>query len=159
VLSLTDIHALLRIQEDSYRTDSDLASVWPRQSAMGAGELAALLEQCRYGVLATAQGERPIAWPVLFIVFAGSFWFGSGGAVHRDRVRGTRWASLVIIDGKPGEHRSLQADGQLSIAERAPARLPDLWRARHGLDEDWSAVWLELAPRRLFSFIADPLRD
>jgi Pyridoxamine 5'-phosphate oxidase len=121
---------------------------------MDAAELRAFLERSRYGVLATADSDRPIAWPALFTVVGASFWFASVEGVRPDGIRRTRWASLVVINGEPGEHGAVAADGELTIIEQPPARVLEAWRERHGHGENRSGIFLELAPRRVLSFIA-----
>lgn len=154
-LIMIDVDALLRVQAETYRAGGSLAAAWPPESAMDAGELASFLEKHRYCVLATAEQDHPIAWPTLFTFLGAAFWFASTDGVRLGNARPTRWGSLVIIEGEPGEHHALAADGPLTVTEHPWGQLRDVWHERHGLDEEWSGLWLQLTPRRLYSFTAD----
>jgi hypothetical protein len=151
-----DVDALLRIQDQAHRAGGSLARSWPPRTAMDAAELGDFLERSRYGVLAIADGDHPIAGPALFTVIGASFWFASVERVRPDHVLRTRWASLVVIDGEPGEHRAVAADGALTIIDQPPARRLGAWRERHGRGEDCSGMFL--SSRRGAYSLSSPAR-
>jgi hypothetical protein len=151
-----NLDALTRVQEDSYlRARQGLISSWPRESAMNPAQLAGLLEQRRYCVLATTSAaDRPAARPVSFVVVGRR----SGSRPSQARDSGTssalRGLSVVIEDGDGEDHRAVVVDGPVTIVSEPPPRVLDVWRERHGSSPTSAVAWLELQPRYLVSYSA-----
>jgi nitroimidazol reductase NimA-like FMN-containing flavoprotein (pyridoxamine 5'-phosphate oxidase superfamily) len=153
---MIDSEALIRAQDASYaRASGSLASSWPRESAMDATQLGSFLEERRYCVLATTNSEgRAIARPVAFTVLVGSFWFATVRGARLRNLERIPWVSIVIDDGDRGTHRAVAVDGPVTVSDRPPPRLVDLWDERHGSRAEWAAAWFELKPQRLVSYMA-----
>lgn len=122
---------------------------------MDAAALGSFLDEMRYCVLATTTGRgRPQARPVAFIVFTDAIWFGTGAGGRLTNVEAMPWVSVVISDRDGGAHRAVVADGPVAISGAAPDRLLELWEERFGSRAEWATHWLELRPRRVFSYAA-----
>jgi nitroimidazol reductase NimA-like FMN-containing flavoprotein (pyridoxamine 5'-phosphate oxidase superfamily) len=150
------VRALVEVQEQSYaQAGPSLASSWPRESAMGAETLGAFLHERRYCVLATVNRQgHPVARPVAFTPFAGSFWFATVRGARLRNLQRTPWASVVIEDGDRGSHRAVAVDGRVLLTDEPSTQVVELWERRHRSRPDWAAAWFELQPRRLVSYAA-----
>jgi hypothetical protein len=156
-----DVEPLLAVQRASYAAATPgLRSVWPEEQALGAEEMAGLLDRHRYCVLATARRDgRPHAAPVAFAVSGGGFWFATVPGLRLRNLRVNRWASLVVMEGQsdhgePGEpHRALTAEGPVTLhgVQEAYESLRERWLARHRHAPDWADAFVELRPERVFS--------
>ena len=114
---MPDVEPLIRVQEESYvRADSGLRGSWPSESAMDAGELATILDEHCYCVLATATPQgRAQARPVAFTVFAGAFWFATVTGARLRNIERNPWASVVVAEGEGDSHRAVAADGPVRV--------------------------------------------
>ena len=146
--------SLHNVQEASYRRASaGILSSWPADHALGAAELAAFLDERRYCVLATSTARgRPQARPVAFVPFGDALWFATAASGRLENLERSPWVSVVISEGERDRHRAVVADGRVTISASPPAGLLDLWEARFGSRAEWAAAWLELRPRRLYSY-------
>jgi PPOX class probable F420-dependent enzyme len=151
---MIDADALARLQEASYeRAAAAVRGAWPPESAMDPAQLAAFLTERHFCVLATTTPKgRPQARPVAFTVLGDVFWFATGAGGRLRNVERTPWISFVIADGDRGSHRAVVVDGPARIVEEPPDELVAAWEERHGSRAGWAAAWLEVRPRRLFSF-------
>jgi hypothetical protein len=151
---MLDIDALLRVQENSYkRAGPGLLSSWPPESAMGADELRAFLEEHDYCVLATTnRDDHPIARPLAFVVLGASFWFATVAGPRLRNLERTPWASVVVEDGGRISHRAVAADGSVALTDLPPDGASAAWEKRHGSVADWAAAWFELRPSLLVSY-------
>jgi nitroimidazol reductase NimA-like FMN-containing flavoprotein (pyridoxamine 5'-phosphate oxidase superfamily) len=143
-----------------------LRSSWPERLALDSDGLRDLLARRRYAVLATGRPDgRPHAAPIAFLVFGGSFWFGTVEGVRLRNVRERPWGSLVVMEGEADEgeegepHRALTVEGPVTVHEglrfdTAWARLQDRWLVRFGHAPDWAVAFIELVPRRVYSYAA-----
>jgi nitroimidazol reductase NimA-like FMN-containing flavoprotein (pyridoxamine 5'-phosphate oxidase superfamily) len=158
--AVIDGERLSRLQEASYgRADATLRGSWPTESAMGAAELAGLLNECHWCVLATTDAHGYAqARPVAFTVVGASFWFATVGGARLRNLQRTPWASLVVAAGEGDQHRAVAADGPTIIVAQPAEELVAAWRERHGSRGEWAAAWLELQPARLFSYAPEGAR-
>lgn len=149
---------LARIQTESYeKGGSTLSESWPWERALDDDALRAFLEERRYCVLATTTPQRRAqARPVGFLVVGSSLWFATVPGPRLRNLEKTAWASMVVSDGEGSTHRAVVADGPITVHRQAPTGLAALWEERFGSRPDWAAAWLELRPRRLFSYSAEP---
>jgi nitroimidazol reductase NimA-like FMN-containing flavoprotein (pyridoxamine 5'-phosphate oxidase superfamily) len=145
---------LHEIQEASYRrASSGILGSWPAERSLGAGELAAFLEERRYCVLATSTLRgRPQARPVAFIPFDDALWFATGASGRLSNLEHTPWISVVVSEGERDRHRAVVADGPVTISDAPPAGLLASWEARFGSRAEWAVAWFELRPERLYSY-------
>jgi predicted nuclease with RNAse H fold/nitroimidazol reductase NimA-like FMN-containing flavoprotein (pyridoxamine 5'-phosphate oxidase superfamily) len=135
------------------RADRALRSSWPAERTMDAEELGAFLYERRYCVLATTTSRgRAQARPVGFTVFADAFWLATVAGGRLRNLEREPWASLVVSEGEGDSHRAVAVDGAVTIHERPPDELLALWEHRFGSRAEWASAWLELRPRRLFSY-------
>jgi hypothetical protein len=154
-----DVEALLEVQRRSYRpAGPGLRRSWPEGDALDGARLASLLDELRYGVLATARPDgRAHASPVAFSYEDGAFWIASVEGLRLRNLRAKPWASLVVTEGQDeGFHRALTAEGGVRLHERgefasARRRLDERWIARHDHVPDWATAFVELDPQRVFS--------
>jgi nitroimidazol reductase NimA-like FMN-containing flavoprotein (pyridoxamine 5'-phosphate oxidase superfamily) len=160
---VTDVEPLLAVQRSSYATASEgLRAAWPEAQALDAPQMASLLAESRYGVLATARRDgRAHAAPVGFVVAGGSFWIATVEGLRLRNVRATPWASIVVMDGAADEgeegapHRALTAEGPVVLHDTdAWSRFEREWVDRHTDPPDWAEAFIELRPQRLFSHAA-----
>jgi hypothetical protein len=157
---VTDVEPLLEIQRSSYAAaTAGFRAGWPESQALDAAGMAALLDDNRYGVLATARRDgRAHSAPVAFVVAEGSFWIATVDGLRLRNLRTTPWASLVVMDGNADEgeegtpHRALTAEGPVVLHDMAAlARFEGEWLERHTDPPDWAKAFIELRPERLFS--------
>lgn len=154
-----DVEAILEVQRRSYDAAGEgVRRSWPEGDALDGRRLALLLDELRYGVLATARPDgRAHASPVAYSVEDGVFWIASVEGLRLRNLRATPWASLVIAEGRgAGSHRALTAEGPVRLHEGAAfesARrlLDERWIARHDHAPDWASGFIELRPDRVFS--------
>lgn len=148
------VEALVRLQEASFaRAEAGLRGSWPRDAAMDAEELRSFLDTHRYCVLATAASQgHPVARPVSFTVVGASFWFATVAGGRLRNLERTPWASIVVADGDPGDHRAVAADGPATVTDNPSEELLAVWDARHGSRAEWAAAWFEIKPTRLISY-------
>ncbi len=148
--------SLYQVQLDSYLVaGAALRSAWPPEQALGETALDSFLDEMHYCVLATVTGRgRPQARPVAFMVFGGSLWFGTGPGGRLRNVHKTPWISAVVSDRDGDGHRAVVADGLAIVLEAPPGGLLELWERRFESRPDWATHWLELRPKRLFSYAA-----
>jgi nitroimidazol reductase NimA-like FMN-containing flavoprotein (pyridoxamine 5'-phosphate oxidase superfamily) len=145
---------LHEIQEASYRrASSGILGSWPPERSLGAAELAAFLDECRYCVLATATASgRPQARPVAFIPFDGALWFATGASGRLRNLERTPWISVVVSEGERDHHRAVVADGPVTISDGPPEGLLESWETRFDSRAEWAVAWFELRPERLYSY-------
>lgn len=154
-----DVEALLEVQRRSYeRAGEGLRRSWPPEDALGSDELASVLAELVYGVLATARPDgRAHASPVAFSVADEAFWIATVPGVRLRNLRAVPWASFVLSEGqREGAHRALTAEGPVRLHEDADfagarVRLDADWARRHGHAPDWASALVELRPERVFS--------
>lgn len=160
---MTDVELLLAVQRSSYEAASEgFRRAWPEDQALDAAGMAALFDENRYCVLATARRDgRAHAAPVAFVVADGSFWIATVQGLRLRNLRATPWASVVVMDGDADEgeegipHRALTAEGSVVLHEvDALARFEKQWLDRHTDAPDWATAFIELRPERLFSHAA-----
>jgi hypothetical protein len=65
----------------------------------------------------------------------------------------------VVADGEGDSHRAIAADGPVTITERPSEELLVVWEARLGSRADWASAWFALEPERLFSYLAEGVRQ
>jgi hypothetical protein len=145
---------LYEVQEASYRRASaGILSSWPPEQSLGAAELTAFLDECRYCVLATTTARgRPQARPVAFVPFEDGLWFATGASGRLENLERTPWISVVVSEGESDHHRAVIADGPVTISPEPPVGLLDDWEARFGSRAEWAVAWFVLKPSRLYSY-------
>ncbi len=137
------------------RADRALRNSWPAVRTMDAEELGAFLAERRYCVLATTTARgRAQARPVGFTFHGEAFWLATVAGGRLRNLEREPWASLVVSEGEGDTHRAVAVDGTVAIHERPPEELLAVWEHRFGSRADWAAAWLELSPRRVFSYSA-----
>jgi predicted nuclease with RNAse H fold/nitroimidazol reductase NimA-like FMN-containing flavoprotein (pyridoxamine 5'-phosphate oxidase superfamily) len=137
------------------RADRALRTSWPAERSMDALELGAFLDERRYCVLATATARgRAQARPVGFTFFADAFWIATVAGGRLRNLQREPWASLVVSEGEEDSHQAVAVDGDVTIHDQPPEDLLAFWERRFGSRPDWASAWLELRPRRLFSYSA-----
>lgn len=154
-----DVEGLLEIQRRSYRLAGEgLRKSWPERESLDQARLVHLLDELRYGVLATVRPDgRAHAAPVAFSYEHGAFWIASVEGLRLRNLRATPWASLVISEGQDEtSHRALTAEGPARLHEGTAfasvrGRLDKRWITRHDHVPDWAAAFIELVPVRVFS--------
>jgi nitroimidazol reductase NimA-like FMN-containing flavoprotein (pyridoxamine 5'-phosphate oxidase superfamily) len=156
-----DVDSLVEIQRRSYeRAATGVTSSWPEAAALDAEGMASLVGELRYCVLATARSDgRPHAAPVAYTVVRGAFWIATVEGVRLRNLRASPWASLVVMDGEGERHRALTVEGPVRLHEGdALAAVRDgldaQWAERHGRAPSWAAAFVEVHPRRVFSYRA-----
>jgi pyridoxamine 5'-phosphate oxidase-like protein len=158
-----DVEPLLEVQRTSYAAASEgFRAGWPEADALDASGMAALLDDNRYAVLATARSDgRAHAAPVAFVVSEGSFWVATVKGLRLRNLRASPWASVVVMDGEADEgeegkpHRALTAEGPVVLHDVAVLeRFEQQWIERHTDPPDWATAFIELRPERLFSHAA-----
>jgi predicted nuclease with RNAse H fold len=145
---------LASIQAASHaRADAALRGSWPDERTMDEAELDAFLRERTYCVVATATARgRAQARPVGFAVLGGAFWLATVAGGRLRNVQRDPWLSLVVSEGEGESHRAIVADGPVRIHGRPPEQVLTLWEQRFGSRAEWAVAWLELQPRRLFSY-------
>lgn len=148
------VDPLVRLQADGDdRAPDALSRSWPWERTLEDDALRAFLEERRYCILATtAPSRRPQARPVGFLLLGDSFWFATIAGARMRNLKLLPWGSVVISDGEGSGHRAVVADGPISIHRQPPTGLVARWEERYGWAPGWAAAWLELRPRRLFSY-------
>jgi nitroimidazol reductase NimA-like FMN-containing flavoprotein (pyridoxamine 5'-phosphate oxidase superfamily) len=152
--AVTGIEALIQLQEASFaQADGALRGSWSPERAMDAAELELFLAEHTYCVLATTTSKgRPQARPVAFTVFGDAFWFATVAGGRLRNIERTPWVSVVISEGEGGRHRMVAVDGPAQVSREEPEGLLDVWEPRIGSRPTWAAAWIELRPRRLYSY-------
>lgn len=158
-MSNDDVEGLIEVQRRSYQPAGEgIRKSWPEEDALDRPGLAHLLDELRYGVLATARPDgRAHAAPVAFSYEDGVFWIASVEGLRLRNLRATPWASLVIAEGQDDtSHRALTVEGHVRLHEgagfaSARGRLDEGWIARHRHVADWATAFIELVPERIFS--------
>lgn len=158
--SIEDAVTLAGVQSRSYeKAGPGIVESYPQNLAMDAPRLAAFLSGKRYAVLATSRPDgRAQAAPVAFNVWDGAFWFASVPGARVRNLRARPYASVVVMEGEGKAHRAVIAEGPVRLIESqsgaVPAEVLERWRERHGGTSGWAAVFIELRPKRLFSYDA-----
>ena len=160
---MIDVELLLEVQRSSYASATEaFRAGWPEAQALDAAGMASLIDDNRYGVLATARPDgRAHAAPVAFVVADGSFWIATVRGLRLRNLSAVPWASLVVMDGEADEgeegtpHRALTAEGPVVLHELAAlTRFQEQWLDRHTDPPDWAQAFVEMRPERLFSHAA-----
>lgn len=160
---MIEVEPLLEVQRSSYAAATDaFRAGWPEAQALDAPGMVSLIDDNRYGVLATARPDgRAHAAPVAFAVADGSFWIATVRGLRLRNLRALPWASLVVMDGEADEgeegtpHRALTAEGPVVLHELTVLeRFQEQWLERHTDPPDWAETFVELRPERLFSHAA-----
>jgi hypothetical protein len=154
-----NVGRLLEIQRRSYRDSSAaLRKSWPEEDALDGEHLARLLDELRYGVLATGRPDgRVHASPIAFSYENGAFWIASVEGLRLRNLRAKPWAALVVTEGQDeASHRALTAEGVVLLHDGVDFasfrdRLAEHWIARHRQLPDWATAFIELIPERVFS--------
>jgi hypothetical protein len=149
---------LADIQDASYvPADRALLTSWPRDRMMPAEALDQFLADRRYCVLATtSKNGHPQARPVGFAVVDEVIWFATVSGGRLRNLERVPWTSMVVSEGEGDTHRAFAADGPVKIHEHAPHKVVVAWEARFGSRGEWAAAWVELHPKRVFSYAAQP---
>jgi hypothetical protein len=161
---LVDLQSLL--DRSMAAAGPHLASVVTPDRLIGARELCARLEGMRLLTVATATADgRPLASAVDGIFYRGAFHFGTApNAVKIRHLRARPHLSAVHL---PGEHFAVTVHGTaefVDLRDAAAAGLRqtilDIYAPQYGSEweefMDSEAVYVRIAPRRMFVFWMDP---
>ena len=156
---------LADVQEESYKHASKTTlEAYPESKAMDSNELKEFLSKKIYAVLATTRPDgRAHATPIAFFFWNNSFWIASVEGTRLRNLRKNPWASIVIFEGEPPKkHQAVMAEGQVIIHEGDMMReilsvqeFSDLATKKYGRAPDWASAFVELEPKRIFSYDAN----